>query len=268
MKIVVKIIAGLLITGILVIVGYFVYKLYKNDFSFAKTFGIGVSEKLVEEKELDNFKELYIDFNTSNVEIKHSEDNKFKISIYSDREGTHSIIEDVGVVRVVINEKKLKFKERLFNHKISRVLVYIPKDYEGKININGDVGDIDIDNYQYALLSVKLNVGDVYIDGIKSVDADLDVGNLKIKKTYSDFKLKVNTGDIRIKEATALVDSTINVDVGNVKIEETNDILIKTISDVGKTNVEKNNLASPTILLIEVKVGKIDVLAPQEEKKS
>ena len=60
MKIVVKIIAGLLIAAILVVVGFFGYKLYQNGFNFNKTFGIGVSEKLVEEKELTIIKEIDI----------------------------------------------------------------------------------------------------------------------------------------------------------------------------------------------------------------
>lgn len=267
MKIIVKIISGLLITAILLIVGYFGYRLYKNGFDFKKTFGIGVSENLIEEKEIDILKEINIDFNTSNVEIKHSEDTKFKVMLYSDRLDTHTLVEEEGILKVSINEKKLKFMDRLFNHKISRILIYVPKDYEGTININGDVGDINIDDYQFTILSTKCNVGDIYVDGIKEANIDLDVGSLKVKKVYSNFVLKVGTGDVRMKEATVLKDSSIEVSVGNVKIEETNDIKIETKVNVGKTDVAKNNSEALIKLDIKVDVGNITVLAPKEEIK-
>lgn len=265
MKILVKIIAGLLITAILLVVGYFGYLFYKNDFDFNKTFGIGVSDKLIEEKEIDVLKEINIDFNTSNLEIKHSEDNKFKVLLYSDRVEKYTLASEEGILKVSFKEKKLKFWKRLFNHKISRVLIYVPKDFEGNINVNGDVGDIDIDDYQFTILKTKLNVGDIYVDGIKDATIDLDVGSVKVKKAYSNFNINVNTGDVRMKEANVLVDSSIKVDIGNVRIEETNDINIKTKVDVGKVDVEKNNENAFSKLDINVNVGNITVLAPKEE---
>ena len=267
MKILVKIIVGLLITAILLVVGYFGYLFYKNGFDFNKTFGIGVSENLIEEKEVEVLKEIDIKFNTSNVEIKHSEDDKYKVMLYSDRVDTHSINVIEGKLEVSINEKKLKFWKRLFNHKISRILIYVPKDFEGNITIDGDVGDITLDDYRYTVLKTKLNVGDIYVDGIKDATIDLDIGSAKVKNAYSNFNIKVNTGDVRMKEANILVDSSIKVDIGNVIIEETNDININTKVDVGKVDVKRNDEEAFNKLDIEVNVGKITVLAKEEEKK-
>ena len=303
----IKVIAWLLIVAILAVVGYFGYLLYKNDFSFTKTFGIGVSEKLVEEKEIESLNELNIDYNTATVEIKKSEDGKIKIELYCDRDCDHSIDDgkeeiveqqleeqeenkqeenqvieqnklqeeqetgdkkeaepEPSIIKVSLNEKKLKFWKRLFNHKVSRILVYLPEDYEGTININGDVGDINIDDYKYMVLKTKLNVGDFYVDGIKDANIDLDVGSVKVKNTYSHFEIKVNTGNVHMKEATVLVDSKIDVDVGNVKVEETNDIKVETKVDAGKANVNVNNNEAEIKLNITVNVGNINV---NEEKK-
>lgn len=268
MRIVVKVIAGLLIAAILVVVGFFGYKLYQNGFDFNKTFGIGVSETLVESKELTVIKEIDINFNTSDIEIKKSEDSNVKIYVYSDREGEHSITEEEGgIVKVSINEKKLKFWKRLFNHRISRVLVYLPIDFEGKINIDGDVGDINIGDYKYSLVTTKLNVGDIYIDGAKEANIDLDVGSVKVKNAYSNFNIKVDTGNVRMKEATILKDSSIDVNVGDVKIEQTNEVKIETKVDVGKEEVVKNYDDKDITLKITVNVGNITVLAPTEEEK-
>ena len=265
-RIIFKVIAWILIVAIIAITGYFGYLFYKNDFSFKKTFGIGVSEKLIEEKEIETFKELNIEFNSSDVDIKPSEDEKIKIALYSDREGNHEITlnEEDGTVKVVLNEKKLGFWKRLFNHKVSRILVYLPKDYEGIINIDGNVGDINIDSYQYGILKAKLNVGDIYVDGIKDASVDLDVGSVKVKNAYSHFDIKVNTGNVHMKEVTVLVDSKIDVDVGNVKVEETNDIKVETKVDAGKANVNVNNTEAEIKLNIKVNVGNINV---NEEKK-
>ena len=70
-----------------------------------------------------------------------------------------------------------------------------------------------------------------------------------------------------MKEANILVDSSIKVDIGNVIIEETNDISINTKVDVGKVDIKKNNEEAFNKLDIEVNVGKITVLAKEEEKK-
>ena len=147
MKIVVKIISGLLITLILLIVGYFGYRFIKNDFDFNKTFGIGVSDKLIEEKELEVFNNILVDFNTSNVEIKHSIDNNYKVLIYSDHLDSHNIEVNEEGVKVSLKEKKLRFLDRLFNHKQSLIVIYIPSDYEGNITVNGDVGNLKTDDY-------------------------------------------------------------------------------------------------------------------------
>ena len=272
MRIFWKIVVGILITIIIGITAYLGYLFYKNDFSFNKMFGIGVSDKLKEEKELENLKELNIDFNTCDVEVKHSEDEKTKILIYSDRDGTYSIdVDEEGIAKIVLNEKKLKFWKRLFNHKISKVLVLLPKDYEGNLIVNGDVGDINVGDYQFSILNAKLNVGDIYVDGIKDATLNLDVGSIKLKKAYSHFGIKLNTGDVRMKEATVLVDSSIEVDVGSVKIEETNDIKIIGNVDVGKVNIKHNNEGALINLNIKTNIGDIDVnenKMVEEEKKT
>ncbi len=308
----IKVVAWLLIVAILGVVGYFGYLLYKNDFSFNKTFGIGVSEKLVEEKEIESLTELQIDYNTAKVEIKKSEDGKIKIEMYCDRDCDHSIdtgkeeiveqqfedetekiveqqLEDTeeineeeetgdkkvaapepSIVKVTLNEKKLKFWKRLFNHKVSRILVYLPEEYEGKVTINGDVGDISVGDYKFMILKTKANVGDIYIDGAKDCDVDLDVGSIKVRTTYSNFNIKLNTGDVRMKEPTVLVNSKIEVDVGNVKIDETNDIKIVGNVEVGKVNINVNNEQSEIELNVKTNVGNINInesKKTEEEKK-
>ena len=67
-----------------------------------------------------------------------------------------------------------------------------------------------------------------------------------------------------MKEVAVLVDSTINVDVGNVRVEETNDIKVETKVDAGKANVNINNEEAEIKLNITVRVGNINV---NEEKK-
>jgi predicted nucleotidyltransferase len=259
MKIVVKIISGLLITLILLIVGYFGYRFIKNDFDFNKTFGIGVSDKLIEEKELEVFNNILVDFNTSNVEIKHSIDNNYKVLIYSDHLDSHNIEVNEEGVKVSLKEKKLRFLDRLFNHKQSLIVIYIPSDYEGNITVNGDVGNIKTDDYQYALIETKINVGDIYVDGIKEGNSDLDVGSIKVKKLYSNCEVKLNAGDVKMKEVTILKDSIITVDAGNISIDEVNDVKIDAEVDLGDKDIEKSNEEALNTLNVVVRAGNITV---------
>ena len=70
-----------------------------------------------------------------------------------------------------------------------------------------------------------------------------------------------------MKEATILKDSSIDVNVGDVKIEQTNEVKIETKVDVGKEEVVKNYDDKDITLKITINVGNITVLAPTEEEK-
>ena len=75
-----------------------------------------------------------------------------------------------------------------------------------------------------------------------------------------------------MKEATVLVDSSITVDVGSVRIEETNDVKIEGNVDVGKVNVKYNTETALINLNIKTNVGDINVnenkVVEEEKKKS
>ena len=66
---------------------------------------------------------------------------------------------------------------------------------------------------------------------------------------------------------TKAKDSTIDVNIGDVRIEQTNEVKIETKVDVGKEEVTKNYDDKEITLKITVNVGNITVLAPVEEEK-
>ena len=61
----------------------------KKGISFTSFSINNVSKNLVEEKEINNIKDLFIDFNTCDVEVKTTTEELIKVQIYSDYEDSH-----------------------------------------------------------------------------------------------------------------------------------------------------------------------------------
>ena len=290
---IVTIVLVVFLSIVAVAMAFGLYFLVKSDFNFDNVnFNIStVSNKLVEEKEVTILKTLNIKTDVTDITVEEKDTNSIKIELYSENPKNYEITENENDIKVVLEEgKKIGFN---FFKKSPRVKIYVPKEYNKNMVINSDAGDVKIGNLPYATLDAKLDVGDLRIKELKTINTTLRVGDLrieKVQKLIADVKtgdIKVNyvneliskiktgdikidtldgqmdivstTGDIKVQDATIKENSKIKNNIGDIKINNISGCYIDAKTRVGDINVNQKERKSDIELKIENNVGDVRV---------
>ncbi len=255
---------GLIVGMVLVIKKGIIF----SNFSFDST-----SKTLIEAKELDNLKDLNIEFNILDIEIKPTEEETITIKLYSDNEKEHKIEETENTINILHKEVEHKIN---FFQKTPKLVIYLPSSYDKEINIEGDVGDIHLDKLPNTNIKVNLDVGDIKGESINTANIKLKTGDIKIEKintliadlqtgdiksneinNYLDINLKI--GDVKLETVNLNENSKIELKTDDVKIQKTNEIYVETDTRIGDTKVQNNYRKAEIELTIKVDVGDIKV---------
>lgn len=253
-------------------------------------FKIKPSNKLVLNEEYNNnFNSVNIDSDAADINIKSIIGSSFRVKIYGDKE----------LMKVEKNENlNIRTKEKscigfCFDTNISKIEVYIPENYDGKINIDNNYGDINIDKFENADITILEDSGDIFVKAAKAIKAENKYGdtevlfgktvNIKesagdvsingaddiiVKNSYGDIEIKkVNNylnlsndaGDIEIENLNIKNNSVIKADYGDVEIEKTNKIFIDAKAHFGDVEIIHNYNKSDIILKIENDCGDITI---------
>lgn len=254
-------------------------------------FSHSVSEELVFEEVYENeFDEVNITASAADISIKTSSDEKVHVRIYGDKERT-SVDVRSGKLKMEIKSKKcFGF---CFNQKIAKIEIEIPSDFDKKIEIKNDYGNIEIDEFLNADIEIEENCGDVFVQGGREVDVKNDYGdiqiekavNIKVKESAGDVTIgqvevidvKNNFGDIKIREVNGYMNveqdcgdvevdyailtknSKIENNLGDIKIGSTNEIYIDAKTSLGNVKINKNESKSDVTLKLENSCGDIKV---------
>lgn len=277
-----------------IILGAFMILMINGNLSFKsfKFFNINrVSTELVLDEIYDNdFTNINISSDTSNIYVKHSSDEKVRVVIYGDKDNT-SVDTENSVLR--INSKGKKCFGICFNMDISKIEVYLPSNYDKLIEIKNNYGDIKIDEFLNSTITIDEDCGDVSVAGAKVVDIKNDYGdieveqvidatinesagdvkvgkvdNITVKNNYGDIKIKSVTNSLNIDEDCGNVeidrvvlnkDSNIKNSFGDIKIGSTNEIYIDAKTSLGDTKIRNNYNKSDVTLKIDNSCGDIKV---------
>lgn len=262
----------------------------KFNIKFRGIFSQRIEELQIEETYKNNYEKININTDAADVYIKQSEDEDIHVKIYSEKEKSRVIDNEIEL-NIEVEQKKCV--GICINNKISKVEVYIPENYEKKIKIDNKYGDIEIASFENLKLEIKEDAGDIKIDSANIVNinnnyGDIKIGTIKegtikesagditinkvnsidIKNNYGDtkieeineyLKLDADAGDIKINILNITKDSFIETNAGDVRIEKANDIYVDAETDVGSAKINNNNRNSEITLKIENNVGDIKV---------
>ena len=149
----------------------------------------GLSQNLVNEKEITNTDQnLSIDFDVADVIIKPNDSNTIKVEIYGDKLEEYEIIDDSDTIQVTLKENNKNKPKYQFNSKTNHIDIYLPKNYNHPITINGTVGDVSVDEFIYSSLQIKLKTGDVKIQ--KAMFANIEL-ILQFKMEILRFRMLI-----------------------------------------------------------------------------
>ena len=188
---------------VLVVIGIGVSVILANllggKFNF--NFG-GISDELVfDEVYRDNFERINIKTDASQIEIKASSDDTYRVVVYGDKEQTNV---SANSEKLTVDIKSKKCFGICFNFKASKVEVYVPKNYNHEINVFNSYGDIEIDKFMNAYMSIEAKAGDIDIEGGYEVDVKNDYGDIDVVNART-LRLDESCGDVDIEIGRAHV---------------------------------------------------------------
>ena len=244
-----------LIVVLLLLLGTLLFGMFSNiklNFGFKREY-----KKIVFTETYDNLNKIDIDVNIGDVYFKNSSDDKIKVEIASKEK--YVDVKNNENNELTINVKGPKCNFLCFNQKASRITVYLPKDYDKKITVKQDLGDLKAADFKKLALNVQNNLGDVKVDGVASLTGKLKMGDVKAENIYSYINIKNNMGDIKIANLSLTKDSTIKDNMGDIKIEKTNNIYIDAKTNMGDIKVKNNNRKGKYALAVHTDMGDIKV---------
>ncbi len=240
-------------------------------------FSLGESDHLALEKEfeLDNINLISSDSDTANIHISKSTDGAEKVKV-------HILAEEKVKVSAEKNDSSIDIyaKEEChficFGQKKSTIDIVLPENYEGNFKIKSDAGDIDIDDFEKASLDLdtdagnnkigklkaiaaNVDTGKVEIKGAENINVEIDAGDLRINECTNKLYVKNDTGNVEIDNLSLKEDSTVIVDVGNIKINNVGDVRVDVNKSVGNSSVNGGNPKADVNLAVKADVGNIDI---------
>ena len=281
----------LLVLLIISLVGLMIF-IMNNKFNmkFKGIFTQRIEELQIEETYKNNYEKININTDAADVYVKQSEDEDIHVKVYSEKEKSRVIDNEIEL-NIEVEQKKCV--GICINNKVSKVELYIPENYEKEIKIDNKYGDIEIASFEKLNLEIKedagdikiasaniVNInnsygdieigtikegtikeaaGDIKIDKVNSIDIKNNFGDTKITEVNEYIKIDADAGDVRINTLNITKDSFIEMNAGDVRIENTNDIYVDAETDVGSAKVNNNNRNAEITLKIENNVGDIKV---------
>ncbi len=246
------------------------------------------NHKVFEEKYNNNFDKIEIFLESGNLEIKESNEIT-SLEIYSEDE-KYEIDTNNNKLYVNIKTKRKFF---LFNYKLAKIVLYLPKDYDKEIKIDNNYGDVSIEGFEKANININekcgdidiikannvilnnnlgdinvgvindgeitQNCGDIKIDTVNNIIAHNDLGDIKINNIMESLDLDNNCGDIKIENAVLIKNSKINDSLGDIKIKKLSGAYIEAKTSLGYTKITNNDRKSEIILNVENSCGDIKI---------
>ncbi len=169
----------------------------------------------VDELYEENFRMIEIDADASEIEFYSTEEDKVRLVIHGEEKD----------ISVTTRGERLSITSNMqcnficFNQNRSKIEVYLPKDYEGKIKVENDYGNVTIGSFENAEIAVENDCGDINVEAGNIVKLENDLGDIELGFA-SNAEIKQNCGKIEVGE------------VGDIKAEKRVDINGKPLNPV------------------------------------
>lgn len=203
---------------------------------------------------IDGIDELELEFRSSNLNLIFTDDNQVRIVQYSSEELTGNQLftysKSNSRLKVLEGSRRVHF---FFNFTQTAYDVYIPKQYEGSLNLKSVSGDILVeDNLKLKELDISSTSGNINMNHIESkkikletISGDISLGditskelsmksvsgNVKTGKLMNNIKIKTTSGDMRLGAIEGEIDlSSISGKIVSEDFKITGDSKVKTTS--------------------------------------
>lgn len=208
--------------------------------------------------EVAEMKSIEILQEAGDVILQESPNDKIQVLLYGESEN------DVKVnfyddKLVIANTYKKGFHFFDFGIRKNDIIIYIPSNYSQEIKIKNDYGKCEIVDLEEATVDIDCDAGNVELGKIKNAIIKCDYGNVEVNEVLKQCNIKVDCGNVEIEKAIIQENSAIEVNLGNINIQEINEIYVDANVELGKTNIKDNHRNADISIQINCDCGNIAV---------
>lgn len=208
------------------------FAIHNNDWNWFMSFGssenIRKQEYIRKEQQISLFdlNKVSLEFKSSDLNVYFTEDTQIRVVQYSYKELKEDQLFEVNKTasHITVSEnRKPQFHFFYFGFMDGIVYdVYIPKEYNGSLEIKSVSGDIEVEeNLKFDDLTISSTSGDVKMGNIEANKIKIETisGDIKLQELKNeDLKLKTVSGDILVASAKGNIEG--KTTSGKIEIQE------------------------------------------------
>lgn len=201
--------------------------LAKLDFNFESL----ATQKTISNEHIiaDDFSNIKIDVNTSDIEFVRSLNNECKVVAVETEKIKHNVTvnNDTLLISVEDNREWYEYIGISFGEK--SITVYLPKEHYDSLNIEADTSDLTIPkDFTFGNVEIETDTGDVSLlsSAKETLDISTDTGDIEIGSVLDiknikrieckNIKIESDTGDIKLWRTMASDTITVKSNTGDV----------------------------------------------------
>jgi len=207
----------------------------------------------------DNFKNIKIITDTSNIAFRTSEDSNSLIVCNEQKNINHIVKVKDGTLLIEVNDTRKWYEHIGINFNTPKITIYLPKNEYGELMIKSSTGDVNIPkNFKFSSIDILEDTGNItnYASVYKNIKIKTSTGNIKTENIIANMiDLSTSTGKVDIIDVICSDDIKINVSTGNVNIVDVN---CKNLLSKGSTgNISLKNVIATEKFSIERSTGNV-----------
>lgn len=204
---------------------------------------------------LEDIKNIKIKEDAGDIIIKEASNEYIQVVLYGDNKEDAKVNLDNGNLNVDNTHKR----KGIFGGTKNDIIIYIPSSYSNEIKVKNGYGNCEITDLENATINLDCDAGDVKIGKVKEAIIKCGYGNIEVNEILNKCDIKADCGNIEINQISIQENSVIEANLGNIDINNTNDIYIEANVNLGKNNINYNHRNSNITLKIDCNCGNVNV---------
>jgi len=223
--------ASLLLLGIFILGG--TLSMIKWDLSKLSTVKYETNTHEITE----NFSNISINTNTSDLHFLPSSDGKCRVVCYEQKKIKHSVtVEGEALAINCVDTRKWYDYITLFSFGTPQITVYLPQNEYSSLSVSISTGDMKIpNNFKFKAVDINGSTGDVdcFASSAEIMKIKISTGDITIRDiTAGSLDLTTSTGEITVDSVSCSGDIALRVSTGDTKLS---DITAQSLRSAGNT---------------------------------
>jgi len=208
----------------------------------------------------DNFKDISIISNTTDITLIPSEDEAISVVCREESKVKHLVEVKDNTLNIKVEDTRKWYEHIGLSFEIPKITVSIPKGEYGDLSIKNSTGGIAVNNLSANSLNITNTTGKISLKGIDcqgDISVTVSTGKSELENVKcNNLTSNGTTGNATLKDVIAKGKFNIERSTGDVSFTkcDASEILIKT-----STGNVKGSLLSDKVFIAKSSTGKIDV---------